>query len=81
MIGALRVKYCSFHSFSGKKIGVLENQAEYGTDVNGVRYMIIYGIKGMAAYAAHAIALGEQDPWVSKFIYQVSDTQMNSFFV
>ena len=37
--------------------------------------MIIYGIKGMAAYAAHAIALGEQDPWVSKFIYQVSDTQ------
>ena len=33
----------------------------------------------MAAYAAHAIALGEQDPWVSKFIYQVSDTQNELF--
>lgn len=57
----------------GKKVGVLENQAEYGTDINGVRYMTIYGIKGMAAYAAHAIALGERDPWISKFIYQTLD--------
>ena len=59
--------------FAGKKVGVLENQADYGTDINGVRYMTIYGIKGMAAYAAHAAALGERDPWISKFIYQVGE--------
>lgn len=57
----------------GKTVGVLETQDVYGTDVNGVRYMTIYGIKGLAAYASHAIHLGETDPWVSKFIYEALD--------
>lgn len=57
----------------GNKVGVLANQEVYGTDVNGVRYMIIYGIKGLSAYACHARSLGEKDPWVSKFIYQTLD--------
>jgi hydroxylamine reductase (hybrid-cluster protein) len=33
--------------------------------------MTTYGIKGLAAYACHAASLGEKDPWVSKFMYQV----------
>ena len=49
----------------------MEDQKEYGSDVNGVRYMTLYGIKGLAAYAVHASCLGEHDPWVPKFIYQV----------
>ena len=56
---------------TGKKFGVLENQAEYGPDVNGVRYMTVYGIKGLSAYSSHAAHLGETDPNVAKFIYQV----------
>jgi len=56
---------------AGHRHGVLEEQADYGPDVNGVRYMSIYGIKGLAAYAAHAAGLGEHDPWVPRFMYQV----------
>ena len=52
-------------------MGVLEDQEVYGPDLNGVRYMTLYGIKGLSAYACHAEALGESDPWVSKFIYKV----------
>ncbi|WAR01832.1 HCP-like protein [Mya arenaria] len=54
----------------GHKFGVLEEQKEYGPDVNGVRYMTIYGLKGLAAYSAHAVGLGESDPWVPRFMYQ-----------
>ena len=61
-----------FPSVTGRRVGVLENQAEYGADINGVRYMTVYGIKGMSAYASHAASLGEKDPWVSKMIYQVA---------
>lgn len=57
----------------GHKVGVLENQALYGPDVNGVRYMTIYGIKGLAAYASHAMQLGENDPYVQQFIYEALD--------
>ncbi|XP_060588492.1 hydroxylamine reductase-like, partial [Ruditapes philippinarum] len=57
----------------GHKVGVLEDQQIYGPDINGVRYMTLYGIKGLSAYACHADALGESDPWVSKFIYRALD--------
>ncbi|XP_045171655.2 hydroxylamine reductase-like [Mercenaria mercenaria] len=57
----------------GHKVGVLEDQQIYGPDINGVRYMTLYGIKGLSAYACHAEALGENDPWVSKFIYRALD--------
>lgn len=55
----------------GLKVGVLENQSIYGPDVNGVRYMTIYGIKGLSAYACHANALGEEDPEVATSLYEV----------
>ncbi|XP_063395923.1 hydroxylamine reductase-like [Mytilus trossulus] len=57
----------------GLKVGVLENQSIYGPDVNGVRYMTIYGIKGLSAYACHANALGEEDPEVATSLYEVLD--------
>lgn len=63
----------SYLEEEGRKVGVLENQSIYGADVNGVRYMTIYGIKGLSAYACHASALGENDPGVSKFIYEALD--------
>ena len=63
----------SYLEQKGKKVGVLENQDLYGADVNGVRYMTIYGMKGLSAYACHATALGENDPEISKFIYKAFD--------
>ncbi|MDR7855141.1 hydroxylamine reductase [Tissierella sp.] len=48
-----------------KEVGVLATENE---DVRSLRELIIYGIKGMAAYAEHAINLGYEDAEISKFI-------------
>ena len=48
-------------------VGVLSTADE---DVRSLREMIIYGIKGMAAYADHAANLGKENPEISAFIYE-----------
>ena len=37
-------------------------------DVQGLQELILFGLKGMAAYSAHARRLGKTDPAVSAFI-------------
>lgn len=49
------------------EIGVLATANE---DVRSLREMIIYGVKGMAAYAEHAGNLGKNDPAVNAFVYE-----------
>jgi len=49
------------------KIGVLSTENE---DIRSLREMIIYGLKGMAAYAEHALNLGKQNNDINKFIYE-----------
>lgn len=46
-------------------VGVLATENE---DVRSLRELITYGIKGMAAYAEHAINLGYEDKKIAKFI-------------
>ena len=48
-------------------VGVLATENE---DVRSLREMIIYGLKGMAAYAEHALNLGKEDLSVNAFIYE-----------
>ncbi len=48
-------------------VGVLATENE---DVRSLREMIVYGIKGMAAYAEHAKNLGKEDPAIYAFIYE-----------
>jgi hydroxylamine reductase len=50
-----------------ENIGVL---ATVNEDVRSLREMIIYGLKGMAAYAEHAFNLGKEDLTVNQFIYE-----------
>ncbi len=47
------------------EVGVLATEDE---DVRSLRELIIYGIKGMAAYAEHADNLGYEDKDIGKFI-------------
>jgi hydroxylamine reductase len=49
------------------EIGVLSTENE---DVRSLREMIIYGLKGMAAYAEHARNIGLEDPSVYAFLYK-----------
>ena len=48
-------------------VGVLATGNE---DVRSLREMIIYGLKGIAAYAEHARDLGKENPDINAFLYE-----------
>lgn len=48
-------------------VGVLSTENE---DIRSLREMIIYGLKGMAAYAEHALNIGKEDFEIYAFIYE-----------
>ncbi|MGL4292266.1 MAG: hydroxylamine reductase, partial [Bacteroidales bacterium] len=48
-----------------KSIGVLSTENE---DIRSLRELLVYGIKGMAAYAEHAFRLGYEDDSVIAFM-------------
>lgn len=49
----------------GKEVGVLSTENE---DIRSLRELIIYGLKGIAAYAYHAYALGYEDKKIFSFM-------------
>jgi hydroxylamine reductase len=49
------------------KVGVLATENE---DVRSLREMIIYGLKGMAAYTEHAYNIGKQNNEIYSFTYE-----------
>ncbi len=48
-------------------VGVLSTENE---DIRSLREMIIYGLKGMAAYGEHAKNIGKEDLDINAFIYE-----------
>lgn len=50
-----------------EKVGILTTENE---DVRSLREMIIYGLKGMAAYAEHARNIGKENTEIFAFIYE-----------
>lgn len=48
-------------------VGVLSTENE---DIRSLREMIIYGLKGMAAYAEHAWNIGKKDPEIYSFMFE-----------
>ncbi len=54
----------------GADAGVDARKAKFGDDVTGLLELITYGLKGMAAYADHALILGQQDPEVFAFFHE-----------
>jgi hydroxylamine reductase len=53
----------------GKQVGVNADRA-IDPDLHGLHWLLIYGIKGVAAYAYHAYRLGKKDDKVFEFIKQ-----------
>ncbi len=49
------------------KVGVLSTENE---DIRSLRELIVYGVKGIAAYAQHAWVLGHKDPEISQFMHK-----------
>jgi hydroxylamine reductase len=57
----------TFFVEKGKTVGVLSTENE---DVRSLRELLIYGLKGVAAYAHHAFVLGYNDNDVYKFVIE-----------
>ena len=57
----------------GSAVGIEARKTERGEVIAGLEWLIIYGLKGMAAYADHALILGQQDPAVSAFFHETLD--------
>jgi hydroxylamine reductase len=57
----------------GLGISILERSAKLGADVTGLQELVIYGLKGAAAYADHAQILGKEDEALYASFHEVLD--------
>jgi len=53
----------------GEKVGI-QSDPSVNPDIRSLRELIVYGIKGLAAYADHARILGQEDESVYAYIYE-----------
>ena len=53
----------------GKQVGINADSSN-DPDLNGLHWLLIYGIKGVSAYTYHAYRLGKKDDKVFEFIQQ-----------
>jgi hydroxylamine reductase len=53
----------------GEKVGV-QSKSDVNPDIVSLQEIIVYGIKGVAAYADHAAILGREDDRVYDYIYE-----------
>jgi hydroxylamine reductase len=54
----------------GAAASIPSRRAVLGDDIAGLQELLIYGIKGTAAYADHALVLGHEDDTVYAFIHE-----------
>ena len=57
----------------GEELVISKEIAARGADLTGLEYLIIFGLKGMAAYADHAEVLGKVDSKVNAFFHEALD--------
>ncbi|CAI7733085.1 unnamed protein product [Closterium sp. NIES-53] len=57
----------------GRGVGVETRRAGWDEDIFSLQELLVYGVKGTAAYAAHAYAVGKRDTKISDFIYEAFD--------
>lgn len=56
-----------------EKFGVLKRRSEQGDDITGLQELLLYGVKGAAAYTDHAQILGKEDDSVYSFFHEAMD--------
>jgi hydroxylamine reductase len=55
----------------GEAVSSLTRRERFGADIAGLQELLLYGLKGMAAYAEHALVLGHENDSVYAFISEV----------
>lgn len=54
----------------GEEASIEKRIEKIGADITGLQELLIYGLKGTAAYAVHAQILGYEDPAIYSFFHQ-----------
>lgn len=57
----------------GEGVPIEGRMAQIGTDLTGLQELVLYGLKGMAAYADHAMVLGQESDEVYAFFHEALD--------
>lgn len=60
----------------GEKVGI-KSDSDINPDILSLRELLIYGIKGVAAYADHARILGQEDDIIYAFIHEAMADTLN----
>jgi hydroxylamine reductase len=55
----------------GEEVSIAHRQKAAGADVTGLLELTLYGLKGAAAYADHALLLGHEDPSVFAGFHEI----------
>jgi len=61
----------------GEKVGIKSNP-DIPPDILSLQQLLLYGVKGVAAYATHAKILGQKDEEVYKFIHEAMAATLNT---
>jgi hydroxylamine reductase len=61
----------------GETVGI-PTGAGVNEDIRSLQELLVYGVKGLAAYADHARLLGQEDPMISAFIYEAMAGTLNA---
>ncbi len=56
-----------------QEVGIADRRTALGEDVAGLQELVLYGLKGAAAYADHARVLGHDDPGVYATFHEALD--------
>lgn len=54
----------------GEEVSIAKQMDDIGADVTGIQELVIYGLKGTAAYVDHAQILGQEDDDVYAFFHE-----------
>jgi hydroxylamine reductase len=57
----------------GEEVNHEKREEKQGADITGLEELLLYGLKGMAAYADHAQILGKEDDSVYAFFHEALD--------
>lgn len=57
----------------GEQVGIERRQQLLGHDILSLQELLLYGLKGMTAYAHHALVLGVDDAGVAGFVHDCLD--------
>jgi hydroxylamine reductase len=62
----------------GEMVSILARKAAVGDDITGLEELLVYGVKGTAAYAHHAKCLGVESDDVYAYFHQALDLLANA---